>query len=278
MMTLAAASSYFDRTEVFDAYSGVPLFLAQIDPYDDSKRDAMVAYRRVLSVAPGVEIPSHRCIRVFGAVYVVAGEPSIDGLDEAHRVKYVLQSADGQFNLGTITQFLASAPAATAYGFASWTKDAKQEEESSDVANVFEVILPLGTELKPQQILWRAGVAYITTSVRRLPSDYVGATAVRLDQTEPVNATIQARTYNPGAGAYSPGVSATAAALRVRWQSLFRYDAQLEARHQEGDFTLALPDGTVVDTSSKIAFAGMSLSVLAVNPIEGAVAVHVRRG
>lgn len=191
MMTLAAASAYFDRTEVFDGYTGASLFFAQIDPYDDSKRDAMVAYRRVLSVAPGVSIPDHRCIRVFGAVYIVAGEPSIDGLSEAHRVKYVLQSADGHFKVGSISQFLASTPAATVYGFASWVKDAKQEGESSDVANVFEVILPLGTAVKPQQMLWQDGVAYIAISVRRLPSDYVGITAVRLDQIEPIAATIQ---------------------------------------------------------------------------------------
>ncbi|MBT2326745.1 hypothetical protein J7E62_31010 [Variovorax paradoxus] len=277
MMSLAAASAYFDRTEVFDAYSGELLFLAQIDPYDDSKRDAMVAYRRVLSVAPGVVIPTHRCIHVFGAVYAVAGEPSIDGLNEAHRVKYVLQTADGQLSVGTITQFLDSDPAATVYAFASWAKDAKQEEESSDVANVFEVILPLGTEVKPKQVLWRAGIAYIATSVRRLPSDFVGVTAVRLDQVEPLEATIQSRTFNPATGGYTLGAAAYPYALRVRWQSLFSYDAQLEARHQEGDFTLALPDETVVDTSSKITFSDMNLRVLAVNPLEGGIAVHVRR-
>jgi hypothetical protein len=277
MMTLAAASAYFDRTEVFDGYTGASLFFAQIDPYDDSKRDAMVAYRRVLSVAPGVSIPDHRCIRVFGAVYIVAGEPSIDGLSEAHRVKYVLQSADGHFKVGSISQFLASTPAATVYGFASWVKDAKQEGESSDVANVFEVILPLGTAVKPQQMLWQDGVAYIAISVRRLPSDYVGITAVRLDQIEPIAATIQSRVYNPAAGAYTLGSAEIAQGLRVRWQSLFRYDAQLEERHQEGDFTLALPEATPVNSSSKISFGGATYGVLAVNPIEGAVTVHVRR-
>lgn len=277
MMTLAAASAYFDQTEVFDAYTGVSLFFAQIDPYDDSKRDAMVAYRRVLSVAPGITIPDHRCIRVFGATYIVAGEPSIDGLSEAHRVKYVLQSADGQFNVGSITQFLGGAPAATVFGFASWVKDAKQEGESSDVANIFEVILPLGTAVNPQQMLWRDGVAYIATSTRRLPSDYVGVTAVRLDQVEPIVTTIQSRVYNPAAGAYTPGSAEVTLGLRVRWQSLFSYDAQMEARHREGDFTLALPEGAAVNTSSKILFDGATLGVLAVNPIEGAVTVHARR-
>lgn len=277
MMSLAAASSYFDRTEVLDAYTGAFLFLAQVDPYDDSKRDAMVAYRRVLSVAPGTAIPAHRCIRVFGATYVVAGEPSIDGLNEAHRVKYVLQSADGQFNVGTISQFLDGSPQETVYGFASWAKDAKEEGESSDVANVFEVILPLGTAIAPHRVLWRQGVAYITTSARRLPSDFVGVTATRLDQVEPLEVTLQSRTYSPAVGAYSLGPATNARALRVRWQNLFRYDAQLDARHKEGDFTLALPEGVEVDTSSRIKFEGASLSVLAVNEIEGAVTAHVRR-
>ncbi|VTU32259.1 hypothetical protein H4CHR_02976 [Variovorax sp. PBS-H4] len=277
MMTLAAASSYFDRTEVFDAYSGELLFRAQIDPYDDSKRDAMVAYRRVLSVAPDVVIPSHRCIRAFGAVYIVAGEASIDGLDEAHRVKHVLQASDGTFKVGTITQFLDNDPASTVYGFAEWVKDAKQEAESSDLANVFEVIMPLGTNVKPRQVLWRDDIVYITTSVRRLPSDFIGVTAVRLDQVEPLEAGIQSRTYNPATGGYTLGAQDFPYALRVRWQNLFRYDAQLEARYQEGDFTLALPEDTEVDTSSRITFMDVPHRVLAVDVIEGAVAVHVRR-
>lgn len=277
MMTLAAASSYFDRTEALDAYTGASLFLCQIDPYDDSKRDAMVAYRRVLSVAAGVQIPAHRVISIFGAVWMVAGEPEIDGLAEVHRIKYVLQMADGKVNIGSLTQFLDGVPATTTFGFPGWVKDAKQIEESSDVTNLFEIILPLGTEVLPKQVIWRDGVAYLALSSRRLPSDFVSVNAVRLDQAAPLDADLQQRIYSPATGAYVLGEVVYRTALRVRWQSLFQYDAQMAERFQEGDFTLVLPEETDVSTSTRITFEGLALSVLAVMQVPGGVAVHVRK-
>lgn len=278
MMTLAQASSYFDRTEVFDAYSGASLFHGQIDPYDDSKRDAMAAYRRVLSVAPGTLIPSHRAIDVFGIRWLVAGEPEIDGLAEPHRVKYVLQMTEGAFRIGTVTDFLdGGGSISPRYAFPSWVKDAKQIEESSDVANLFEIILPLDTAVGPKQVIWKAGAAYLTLSARRLPSDFVGANSVRLDQAEPFEAVIRSRTFSPTEGKFVVGQATYTQALRVRWQSLFDYDAQLAPRFQEGDFTLAFAEETELSTSSRVEFEGELLSVLSVNSIAGGVIAHVRR-
>ena len=277
MMSLADASSYFDTTEVLDAYSGELLFLAQVDPYDDSKRDAMVAYRRVLSVAPGTTIPTHRCVSIFGAIWLVAGEAEIDGLDEQHRVKYVLQAATGLLNIGTLTEFLDGAPAVTVYGFAGWVKDAKQIEESSDIANMFEILLPRATTVQPQQVLWDATTVYLSMSVRTLPSEFVGVSAVRLEQAEPLEAEITTRVYAPAQGTYVAGATNYPYALRARWLSLFKYDAQLAARYQEGDFVLALPEETEITTSSRVLFNEQNHSVLSVTVLPGGVAAHLRR-
>ena len=277
MMSLAEASSYFDRTQVLDAFTGETLFFGQIDPYDDSKRDAMVAYRRVLSVAPGTVIPAHRSIRVFGTVWLVAGEAEIDGLEEAHRVKYVLQAASGILNIGTLSEFLGGAPAASVYGFAGWVKDAKQIEESSDIANMYEILLPRATVVLPQQVLWNGAEVYLSMSVRTLPSEYVGVSAVRLEQTEPLEAEITSRVYAPAQGAYVTGPTDYPYALRARWLSLFKYDAQLAARYQEGDFVLALPEETAINTSSRVVFNEENHSVLSVTVLPGGVAAHLRR-
>lgn len=277
MMTLAAASAYFDRTQVYDAYSGAPLFLAQVDPYDDSKRDAMVAFRRILAVAPKISIPAHRALRIFGSVWVVSGEPMHDGLEEVHRAKYVIQMCDAALDIGSISEFLAGAPRVKAFGFPSWVKDAKAEAESSDVANLFEVVFAHGTTVRERDVIWRAGRALLALSVRQLASDFVAANALELEQMTPQDAVLQSRQYSPALGEYTLGTLVASKALRVRWQSLFRYDAQIDERFQEGDFTLALPAGVEVTTSTRIEFDGMSLGVMGVSAFDGGVAVHVRR-
>lgn len=278
MLTLAQASSYFDRTQAYDAYSGAPAFLCQVDPYDDSKRDAMVAYRRVLSVAPGVQIPAGRAVTIFDIVWLVAGEPEVDGLEQAHRVKYVMQMADGLLNMGTVTDFLAGTPARAVYGFPGWVKDAREEGESSSIAGMYELLVPLGTPAAPLQVFWQAGAAYLSLSARRLPSDFVGLTCLKLDQVAPVNATLQHRVFNAVAGTHTLGAAVSRPALRVRWQNLFRYDAQMDQRFQEGDFTLAFPLGTAIDHSTRVTFEGVQHRVLAVNEHPGVVAAHLRRG
>lgn len=113
MLKLSAAASYFDRTPVVDAYTGAVICYGQVDPYDESKRDAGAAYRRVLSVAPGQVLPAHGAVSVLGMTWLV-GRRERDGLQELHRDKYVLQPVDTQFNVATLTGYLSGTPRASA--------------------------------------------------------------------------------------------------------------------------------------------------------------------
>lgn len=55
---LAQVSRYFDRTLVTDPVTGGFLFKAQFSNYDDSKRDAFTAYRRIMSLSPEITSPA----------------------------------------------------------------------------------------------------------------------------------------------------------------------------------------------------------------------------
>lgn len=275
MLTLAQASSYFDRMQVYDAYTGAPIFLGQVDPYDDSRRDAGAAYRRVLSVAPSVQVPAHRCVRFFGQAWIL-GETSVDGLDEQHRAKYVAQQADALFAVGSMDSFLRGHSPTPTWGSPNWVTDSKQVEESSDVANLFEMLLPIGTATSPRQVLWTQGSAYLALSVRDIPSQFVGVNCLKLETSTPGEVLFHTRTYSAAAGDYVEGPQAFTYGIRVRWQSLFKYDAQIEARYQEGDFSLVMPSDTVMDTSASLAFEGQKLSVLSLDRRSDMVVAHVR--
>lgn len=273
MMTLADAASYFDRTPVLNPDNDAVLFYGQVDPYDDSKRDAGAAYRRILSVAPGTSVPGAVC--VLGQVWLV-GNKETDGLEVAHRDKYVLQQAAVKVNISRLSDFLAGVATSTAWSAIEWLKDSKELEVSSDVATMYTVIVPPGTDLREHDVVWYTGRALLVQEPRTPPSDYLMATALNLQQVAPAAATVQTRTFDPAAGAFTLGASTAVQTLQVRWQSLYRYGSQADARFRAGDVTLVMPPAASVSTSDLITLGSETWRVLTVETLSQALVVHGR--
>lgn len=274
-MKLVDAASYFDLTEAIDPTTAKLLFKGQVDPFDDSRRDSSAAYRRVLSVRPGTVIPTSRSVRLLGQVWLVGGmEP--DGLSELHREKYVIQRVAYQLKVSRLSGFLAGTVASTLWAAPNWVKDAKQLEVSSDTAQLFDVTLPDGSDVRVHDVLWSATEAYLVLAPHTQASGLMVANCLKLDQIAPVVASLVTRTYNPVTGAYSNSASSNINALRVRWQSLYAYGSQMSERYQEGDLAIVLPTGTAVGTGALITLAGVVYQTLAVLDISGAVVLHAR--
>lgn len=274
MLKLSAAASFFDRTPVLDAYTGEVLCMGQVDPYDDSKRDAGAAYRRVLSVTPGQALPAHGAVSVFGSTWLL-GRRERDGLEDLHRDKYVLQPADSLVKVSSLTEFLSGSHREQVYAAAEPVKTGKEAESSSDVVAFSNVYVAPSVAVSKHEVLWTASQAYLVLLPQSLPSGLRAAYSLLLEYG-PVTATINSRVFDPVQGKHQAGASVVTQALRVRWQSLFEYQGQLAQRYQEGDDVLVLPAGTTVDVSSTVSAYGRTWSVLAVDDLGGAVTVHAR--
>lgn len=273
MMTLADAAAYFDRTPVLDPDNASVLFYAQVEPYDDSRRDAGAAYRRVLSVAPGTTVPG--AINVLGQVWVV-GKRESDALEVTLRDKYVLQPAAIKASVSRLNSFLAGTQTSAVWMAIEWLKDGKEVESSSNVVTMYTIIAPDGADLREHDIVWYTGRGLMLQKPRHHPSGYVEAEAVELAQAAPLAATISTRSFSPATGSYSVTSTGTAQCLAVRWQSLYLYDMQAAARYQEGDATLALPAGTALTTNDRVTLAGKDWKILTVQSLAGCVCAHAR--
>lgn len=274
MLSLADAAAYFDRTPILDADTSRVLFFGQVDPYDDSKRDAVAAYRRILSVAPGTVLPASRAVSVLGAKWLIGGSET-DGLAEAHRVKYVLHPVAAKYNISTLPGFLSASVASVVWGNIEWLKDGKEESVSSRPIPTQTVYVSKTAALNEYDVVWAGSTAYLTLAVRRVASDFLSGTALRL-QHAVLSAALVTRAFNPVTGGYSTVSSVAVNCLRVRWQSLYLYDSQADAKYQEGDCSLVLPASTTVTTASQITLAGQIWAVLSVETLGGAVVVHAR--
>lgn len=274
MLKLSEASSYFDRTEIKDPDNGRVLFYGQVGPYDDSKRDAGGAYRRILSVAPGTTLPAARAVRIFGQVWLT-GAQETDGLEEAHRDKYVLQQAHVKYSVSRLPSFLSATPTLTSWGSVEWIKDAKEIDSSSRAVPIFTVYFGSAADVREYDIIWWGVSAYLATAVHVHASGFLAATCVKLEYAA-VDSTLATRTYDPAQGKYTATVPTTVKALRVRWQSLFLYGSQADAHYKTGDCTLVLPAATVVATKDTITVSGITWGAVSVETLAGAVLVHGR--
>jgi hypothetical protein len=273
MMTLADAAAYFDRTPVLNPDNDSFLFNGQLEPYDDSRRDAGAAYRRILSVAPGTAVPE--TVKTLGQVWLV-GKSESDALEDVLRDKYVLQPVTTKVSVSRLNDFLAGTATSSVWLSIEWLKDAKELEVSSNTVPIYNVIAPPSADLREHDVLWYAGRALLAQKPRHHPSGYVEVEAVELDQVSPAAATLTARTFDPVASAYTTSGTASAQCLRIRWQSLYLYESQASARYREGDATLALPTGTAIKADDRITLAGADWKVIAVQTLAGVVCVHAR--
>jgi len=274
-MRLVDAASYFDRTPVYEADGSTPLFKGQLDDYDDSKRDSGAAYRRILSVRPGTAMPATRAVRMFDLTWLV-GAKETDGLDQAHRDKYVLQRAGVKLTVNRLPDFVSGAVGQTKWADPEWLKDSHELATSSKVPQIFSVFLPLGTDVRVYDVLWYAGAAFLTMAVRDLPSGFRAAECLELDQTVPAIASITRRTYDPVAGSFTSAASVDTPCLRVRWQSLYLYSSQSDTKYQEGDTSLVVGPSVPVSTADNVLFDGVTWQVLDVDSLGGANVIHAR--
>lgn len=274
MLTLAQASSFFDRTPIKDADNGNLLFYGQVDPYDESKRDSGAAYRRILSVAAGTVMPASRTVSVFGQALIL-GNQEVDGLDTIHRVKYTLQPCTAKVGVSRLAGFVTGTPASNAWAALEWVKDSKEMGTSSDVARIYNVFLPAGLNVRAQDVLTQAGQAYLVLAARELPSGFLAAEAVQLDYAL-ATAAITARVYDARAGTFAAGVLTHAPCARVRWQNLFNNRSEAYAHYKDGDDTLVFPAGTGLNTAALVNLAGNLWHVVSVDSLGGAVTAHAR--
>jgi hypothetical protein len=274
MMNLAQASAYFDRLEVDDADTGDLLFLAQVDPYAESVRDAGAAYRRVLSVKPGTAVPRDRGLRVLDLVWL-AGNMEPDGLDQLHRQKYVLQPAE-RVSLSTLDGHLAGTFPTLAWAGIEWTRDVKEGNISSQVTAQYNGYFPALNPPAVNSIVQQNGLTLLVRAVREMASGFAVAILVKLEA--PVQTvSVSYRTYDPVSGSYTPTATVDTPALRTRWQDLFEYTDQADGKFREGDDVMVFRAQAMIDSRARITAAGQAWTVQGTQNLPGVTLAHVRR-
>jgi len=279
----SAAASFFDKVVCTDAYTPTdPTFKAQLDLFDDSKRDGATVVRRVLSVSASVTIPARRAVAAVGETWIVAGHGHPDAFrGETVRVKYVVQQADGLASVQTAEQLLSTG-GTSAYVGRVWTKDLKELEVSSKMYGFFTLFLAPTETVSPGQFLTLGGRIYVVRNVYMSAAGLLAAESEELG-TDALQAGVSY--YARGAG-YSPvtdDVTESAAVVlnlvRMRYQVDYAYPTESAPKYLEGDLRALIRKAAVATARAddQVALSEGRWRVVAAEDEHPCWGLHLRR-
>lgn len=278
-MKLSAASNYFNKTVCRDAYGGRAEVLAQLEPYDDSRRDGYSVERRILSTAPDAQLPPRRVLSIDGEAWIV-GQGARDFFkNEVLRIKYLLHRAEGAigrcFDFPTLLADIP-APIGEMYAAISWVKGLR-EEDSADVTDQMMIYCAEseGSLLASSTVMSFGQNLFLIRNTHQISSGFLVCEADSLDAPNVETASFGSRVYDPVSATYTV-TAASIKVLRIRWRSRFVYLSQASAKFDSGDDivimrsvdgspktgdTLTLSDGDRVVVSAQTMGAYMQLHV-----------------
>lgn len=238
-MRLAAAANAFNQTECLDAYTGTLAFLGQLGLYDDTKRDSETAERRVLSVAPDVEIPARRVIEMAGRRWIV-GHDNVDTFrGSVLRQGLVVHEATALAEVQTLEQACLNQTGTRAWAGRAWVKDSGFSEQSSVLASVHHIHFSRTETVDVGQVVNFAGHYHVVRANSYGAAGMLVAVCEQLRGVVIEEATALAATFDPVTEAWT-GSSSSFRAVRMRWQSLFEYRNNISPRFGPEDVQLAI--------------------------------------
>jgi hypothetical protein len=275
-MRLADAASYFDKLVCKDAY-GPATFRAQLDLYDDAKREGLTVQRRILSVAPGVAIPARRVITFGGDQWLMGAREDDSFNGAAVRNKYILHRAGGLAALQTPGQALSSG-GTTAYAARMWVKDSKEISESSKLEGFFNLFLAATEAAEEGTFITLGGRVHRARNAFVSVGGFLEAECSEIPAGV-VTGTYRARTgYNAGTDTETLAAGVAANVLRLRWQDSFRYANKGAEKYEPGDIKALVRKAVVTAAApgDQLTLVDGAWSVLSVETESDCWGLHAR--
>lgn len=254
-MRLRDVANRFNDMVCLDGYTGSDLFRAQLGLYDDNKRDSETAERRTISISPDVTIPTRRVIAAAGTRFILGHANPDDYRGSTIRVGYVAHEATYMSQVRTLDEVCLAQAGFTAWSGRVWVKDVAYTQQDSVETPLFHIHFADGEPVQPNMLVTFQDQLNLIRSLNHGAGGTLVATCEQMVEPAIESATIQVGVYDPVQDA-TVDTPTSVTAVRMRWQSLFRYSNSVAPKFEPGDIQLAFSQsgpavgaGTVVDLS-----------------------------
>ncbi len=275
-MDLYSAATYFDNDPVLDGYTGASLFDAQASSYDDSKSDGSTARRRVLSVAPGISMPTRRVVSMYGERWLI-GSGALDGFQgDVIRQHYVSKKVTNLLALLTPSQALAASAGTPVYAQCMYYKDVVNTLTDSEYDTQWNIFVAPG-EAAAKGSFFRDE----NSRLYRVRNDYLPVEGLRVCQSDMLDtdarntATFDGGTYNPVTEAWS-GSTTAVNSIWLDMPKFYRYRGTSDVKVEQGDIAVFVPTSITPKLNQTFTLLSKKWRVVSLQSEVDCWAIHAR--
>lgn len=239
-MDLKKLSRWFDDIQISDAYTGAALYFGQVSSFIDSQVDGTIATRRVLSLAPELVIPSHRCIGYLGEKWLV-GDGISDGIQgQAVRASYAMKKVMERYTLASPGQAALGSGGLNIYGQRNYLKSNVNGPTDAEYNPFWHIYVSQTAEaFKGYYMVSSEGEHFKVRALHDLLEGFRVLEADQLDDGCVKDVVFQGGTYDPITESTSGGLVPTTGILVDAFMS-YAYQTQADKKYVSGDNILVV--------------------------------------
>lgn len=239
-MDIADVANYFNQMPCHDGYTGQYLFDGQLGLYDDVRNDTVVSERRVLSLEPGVQIPTRRVIECNGVRFILGHRNADSFQGVTIRDGFVVHESPELAQIRTLGQVCRDEPGFTAYAGNAWVRNLAWVDQTSLL--VPQQHLHFATTesgVVEDRVILYGPRLYVVRTEHLGPGGTLVATCDEMLEPVIQIGSIVNTTYDP-LDETATGISVPVRVVRVRWQSMFKYRNNMAPKFSSEDIQVAI--------------------------------------
>ena len=280
-MRLEKVSERFDKTSMWDAYTGQLLSArCQVTTWDTPRRDGMTTIRRTLYMSNRFQLPPRGAVIIGGDVWIISPLNNIDTWgNHISRKGFVAQYA----KLGaaaSATQLLEDKPV-DVYLSRVWVKDTKDIVNTSEGQGQYYIYYVQGEPVFEGGFILSDGRWHIVKNIITGTAGLMIAECNELEQDCIVEVQVTGESiYNPVTETYETLGQRTIKALLLDWREDYTHVLPSFESEQVGDKRLRIPayNAKLVKFDSVLTIKGLQYRVTGLDSrADSSVSVAIRR-
>lgn len=249
-MRLISAAAFFDKQLCSDAFGVASDFYAQLDLFDDNKRDGTTTVRRILSVADPVVMPASGAIILANHVYIVGNRADHEDVfaNQVIRRGYAMQQSDGPASIKTIAQAAGGLAGVATFAAKVFVKELREEVQTSRMYPSWDIVVPIGTPVARNTVVVADGILYLCRESFITSGGFYNVQASQLSDTAPQTVSYTDRSgqgYDPATDTMTSTGAVSVPALAMRYEDYYLRLSSEAPKNLPGDLCLGVAKTSV---------------------------------
>lgn len=237
-MDLRLAATWFDQSEVRDAYTNTLLFLGQTASFTDQQSAGSIFSKRSLELDPSFVIPARRAVAIAGQNWVVGQGLNDEFMGDIIRTVYIMMKSNILVTVRTAGQAAINAGGTQSHAHQVYLRSTVDGVTSANFDPYYEVYMAsTETSNADDFLIASTGEAYIVRSKRSTVDGFNVLEADLIDAPAYVSFTAQSGVYDPVLDTYS-GATLASTGMLVDAHKVYKYDTAATPKYTSGDHVL----------------------------------------